>query len=204
MDFINLVTELAQQSKYFLLFIIYLIEGPVAGFISATISTTGQLNIYIVFGLFLSAEIAADIFYYYLGKGLTESKFNKRLSKYEKNVFLGVVKKTFNIHPVKTLLFIKVIGVIAVPSLMLIGKYQSLKWKKFFIWTSIICFFKDLTITIMGYWIGISLSEFLVGYDIYKIIVGIIGILAIGYIFFLSYRTKIDKYLIKLFKNIKE
>jgi len=203
MDFLTLVTELAQQSKYFLLFLIYLVEGPFAGFISAVVATTGQLNIYIVFLLFIIAEILADIFFYYLGRGLSDSKFNKKLSKYEKEGFLEVIKNTFSNHPVKALVFVKVIGIIAVPSLLLIGKYQTLKRKEFFFWTSVICFIKDLTITLMGYGLGISLGEFLVGYNVYKTIAGTVGLLAIGYMFFLGYQNKINEYTIKLFKKIK-
>ena len=202
MNLINTVITLAQQGKYLLLFIIYLIEGPVAGFISALISASGLLNIYIVFLLLIIAEIGIDIFYYYLGKFLSESELQKKLSKFNNNGFLQTVKEIFDKHPIKALIFIKVVGIIAVPSLIVIGKYQTIKPKKFILWTSIIAFFKDLTIVLAGYTLGVSIEAFLMAYDIYKVIGIVISVLAVLYILFRINQQKMEKFTIKVLKKI--
>jgi membrane-associated protein len=202
MNLINTVITLAQQGKYPLLFIIYLIEGPVAGFISAFISASGSLNIYIVFLLLIIAEIGADVFYYYLGKLLSESELQKKLSKFDNNGFLQTVKEIFDKHPIKALIFIKVVGIIAVPSLIVIGKYQTIKPKKFILWTSIIALFKDLTIVLAGYTLGVSIEAFLMAYDIYKVIGIVISVLAVLYILFRINQQEIEKFTIKVLKKI--
>lgn len=202
MDIINTVITLAQEGKYPLLFIIYLIEGPVAGFISALIAATGSLNIYIVFLLLIIAEIAADIFYYYLGKRSSEKRINKMLSKYEKGGVLKTIKEAFNRRPIRSLIFIKSVMIIAVPSLVLIGRYQSMKMKKFLFWTTIICLVKDITILVLGYSVGITLETFLYGYNIYKVIGVILAIIGVGYIIYTAYKEKINRYIVNSLKKI--
>ena len=202
MNLINTVITLAQQGKYPLLFIIYLIEGPVAGFISALISASGSLNIYIVFLLLIIAEIGADLFYYYIGKLSSEKRITKILSKYEKDGVLKVIKDAFNKRPVRSLIFIKSVMLIAVPSLILIGRYQSMKFNKFLFWTTIICLVKDITIIVLGYSVGITLETFLQGYNIYRVVGIILAIIGIGYIIYTAYKDKIDKLIIKSLRKI--
>ena len=202
MNLIEIIVELAKQNKYPILFLLYLVEGPNAGLISAVVASTGQLNIYIVFTLLVIAEIIADLFYYYLGKTVSESKLQKRLSKYENNGFLHSIKEILDRHPIKALIFVKTVGVIAIPSLILIGKYQSIKPKKFLLITSLICIVKDFTIVAIGYTLGVSIERLLAGYDIY-VIVGIsISLLATIYVFFRIYRKKIEAITIKALKKI--
>ena len=202
MNLINTVITLAQQGKYPLLFIIYLIEGPVAGFISALISASGSLNIYIVFLLLIIAEIGADVFYYYIGKLSSEKKINKMLSKYEKGGVLKIIRNAFNRRPVRSLIFIKSVMLIAVPSLLLIGRYQSMKFKKFLFWTTIICLVKDITILVLGYSVGITLETFMQGYNIYRVIGIILALIAVGYIIYTAYKEKIDIYIVNSLKKI--
>jgi membrane protein DedA with SNARE-associated domain len=203
MNFIEIVSTLAKQAKYPALFLIYLIEGPIAGFISSFVANTGALNIYTVFILFIIAEIGADIFYFYIGKKLSQKRFDKKLSSYEKKGFISVLKNVFNSHPVKALIFVKVVGVIAIPSLLFMGRYKSMTWGKFLFWTSIICLIKDLLITLMGYSLGVSLSDFLVVYDIYKIVALILSILGILSILLIANRGKIEEKSISFMKKIK-
>ncbi len=202
MNLINTVITLAQQGKYPLLFLIYLIEGPVAGFISALIASTGSLNIFIIFLLLIIAEIGADIFYYYLGKLSSEKRIDKMLSKYEKDGVLKVIKEAFNRRPVRSLIFIKSVMLIAVPSLILIGRYQSMKFNKFAFWTTIICLVKDITILVLGYSVGITLETFLYGYNIYRVIGIILAIIGVGYIIYTAYKEKINRYIINSLKKI--
>mgnify|MGYP001121167393 CR=1 FL=1 len=203
MSLIDIIISLTEQNKYVLLFILYLIEGPIAGFLSALIASTGKLDIFLVFTLLVTGEIGADIIYYYIGKNSSETRFNKMISKYEKDGVLKVIKDTLNRSPVKALIFVKSVMFIAVPSILLIGRYQTMKIKKFAIWTTIICFIKDITILSLGYGLGISLETFLNGYNIYKSVGLILAILAIGYIIYTTYKDKIKKSAINLLKNMK-
>jgi len=202
MDLITFITNIALQGKYFFLFLIYLVEGPIAGFISAMISSTGQLNIYIVALLLVSGEIGADITYYFLGKKFSEKKINKKLRKYEDSKILSVINDVLDKHPIRTLIFAKTVGTIAVPTILLMGKYQFLKFKKFLLWATAASLTKDLVILFLGYGLGISLETFLNGYDVYKIVGIILSLLVILYILFISNRGKIEKFVVKSLKSI--
>jgi membrane-associated protein len=202
MNLLQLITTIAEQNKYSLLFIVYLLEGPVSAFISAMLASIGELNILIIFPLLIVAEISADIFYYYIGKSISTSKLQKKLSKYEKKGSLQPVKSLLEEHPVKVLIINKTISFLAVPVILLIGKYQTLKVKEFILWASLISIVKDIIILSLGYGFGISLETFLRGYNIYVVIGIILSILFLIYIFFKLYRDKIEKVTLKLLKKI--
>jgi membrane protein DedA with SNARE-associated domain len=194
---------MALQGKYLFLFLIYLIEGPIAGFISAMISSTGQLNIYIVAFLLVSGEIGADIVYYFLGQKSSEKRINKKLRRYEDSKILTSIQNVLNQHPVRTLIFAKTVGNIAVPTILLIGRYKLLKFKNFLLWATIVCFLKDFLVLFFGYSLGISLESFLDGYDMYKFVGIIISLLVILYILYIANKDKTDQFIVKSLKNIK-
>ena len=202
MELVNIILSLAEENKYIILFFVYLVEGPNAGFISAMLSATGKLNIFIVGALLIIGEIGADLVYYFLGKSLSESKLQKRLAKYEQTEFLQNVKQMLNKSPIKVLAFIKTIGIIAIPSLILIGKYQSLKPKKFILWTTIICLIKDLTILLSGYLLGLTTETFLTGYSMYKIVGIVLTIIVLGYLVIQLNKKKIEEVILKILKKI--
>ncbi|MCD4756286.1 hypothetical protein K8R20_01575 [bacterium] len=203
MDFLTLITELAQQSKYILLFIVYLLEGPVAGFISAFIATTGQLDISIAFPLLILAEIVADMFFYCLGRWLSNIKLNKKVKKYEQNNLLRVIKEILFTHPIRALIAVKVISVIAIPGLILIGKYKSLKVQTYLLWVSIICLIKNFIVSLMGYGLGIGIGDLLEIYDVYMRVVVVAGVVVIGYILVRAYQDKIEKVFLTVLRKMK-
>ncbi|KUK76807.1 MAG: hypothetical protein XD93_0707 [candidate division WS6 bacterium 34_10] len=203
MNLPDIILTLVQQGKYPILFIVYLIEGPIAGFISALIASTGSLDIITVFLLLVTGEIGADIIYYYIGKSSSEQKINRILAKYEKDGVLKVIKDTFNRSPIKALIFVKSVMFIAVPSLILIGRYESMKIKKFAIWTTIICITKDTIVLLLGYSLGLSLESFVQGYNIYRIVGIILAIVGIGYILYKSYQEQIESFAINSLKRIQ-
>jgi membrane protein DedA with SNARE-associated domain len=203
MNQISIITDMALQGKYLFLFLIYLIEGPIAGFISAMISSTGQLNIYIVAFLLVSGEIGADIVYYFLGQKSSEKRINKKLRRYEDSKILTSIQNVLNQHPVRTLIFAKTVGNIAVPTILLIGRYKLLKFKNFLLWATVVCFLKDFLVLFFGYSLGISLESFLDGYDMYKFVGIIISLLVILYILYIANKDKTDQFIVKSLKNIK-
>ena len=202
MRLINLILSLAEKNRYIILFFVYLVEGPTAGFISAMLASAGKLNIFIVSILLILAEIAADLFYYFLGKTLSESKLQKKISKYEKGGLLVNTRKLLQKSPVKVLAFAKSIGFIAVPTIILIGKYQTIKPKKFVLWTSVISLIKDSIILILGYFLGISSETFLTGYSIYTIVGVVITVIILGYILFQLNRGKVEEIILKILKRV--
>lgn len=202
MNLIELIIVLVRQNKYILLFISFLIERHSAGLIAAVLASKNQLNIYIVFLLLIFSEILVDSVVFLLGKTLTEGKLQKKLSKYEHNGFLKAIKEIIDRHPVRALFFAKIIGIISVPTIILIGKYRSVKLKKFILLSSIIGFFKNLVIIFLGYGLGLSLETLLGGYDVFAIVTIIVSVLIVGYIVFRINKRKIQSITIKALKKI--
>jgi membrane protein DedA with SNARE-associated domain len=127
----------------------------------------------------------------------------RKLQKYEDKGLLSTVKETLIRHPVRTLVFAKSVAFIAVPTLLLIGRYKAMKIGKYTLWVSIVCLVKDFTVLFLGYGLGISLEAFLDGYDIYRIIAIILAILAVIYIVYKANEEKIEDFTIKTLQNIK-
>jgi len=200
MDIVNIVLEIAKINKYSLLFVIYLIEGPVAGFVSAMVAVAGDLNIWIVFALLIIAEIIADVFFYYLGRGMSNGKLSKRLKGID-NEFLNelnrVTKKSF----FKVILVLKVTSIIAIPGLIYLGNIKVVKDKKFLLYTSLICLVKDATILALGYCMGLELNRFLEIYNVYKIVGIILLSTTIIYLIIKIYRHQIRNAVTNIIKN---
>jgi len=200
MDIVNIVLEIAKINKYSLLFVIYLIEGPVAGFVSAMVAVAGDLNIWIVFALLIIAEIIADVFFYYLGRGMSNGKLSKRLKGID-NEFLNelnrVTKKSF----FKVILVLKVTSIIAIPGLIYLGNIKVVKDKKFLLYTSLICLVKDATILALGYCMGLELNRFLEIYNVYKIVGIILLSTTIIYLIIRIYRHQIRNAVTNIIKN---
>ena len=202
MQLLNLILTLAEENRYLILFFVYLVEGPIAGFVSAMIASVGELNIFIVSILLILAEVGADLFYYFFGKTLSESKLQESISKYEEKEYFKNIKDLLTKKSVKALAFVKIIGFIAVPTIIIIGNYQILKPKRFFLWTTIICLIKDLLILLSGYFLGISTEIFLAGYNIYRIVGIVLTLIILLYIFLQINKEKVGEFTLKILKKV--
>jgi membrane protein DedA with SNARE-associated domain len=125
------------------------------------------------------------------------------LKKFEEKKILNVLREVLDKHPVRALTFAKSVAFIAVPTILLIGKYKSMKFGKFFFWATLVCLLKDFTVLFLGFGLGISLESFLGGYDIYRIVGIILALLAVAYILFTAYREEIEDFTVKTLKKIK-
>jgi membrane protein DedA with SNARE-associated domain len=125
------------------------------------------------------------------------------LRRYEDSKILTSIQNVLNQHPVRTLIFAKTVGNIAVPTILLIGRYKLLKFKNFLLWATVVCFLKDFLVLFFGYSLGISLESFLDGYDMYKFVGIIISLLVILYILYIANKDKTDQFIVKSLKNIK-
>jgi len=55
--------------RYFILFPIVAIEGPIATLIAGFLVFLGKFNFLVVYGLIIAADLAGDTLYYLLGRG---------------------------------------------------------------------------------------------------------------------------------------
>lgn len=164
---IDTILELIQSAKYPLLFVIYLLEGPTAAFLSSVAASMGQLNILYVFPLVIIAEVMADYFFFYLGKKSSNTKIVKKINELDNDLMVEI-KRLSKEEFLKVLLILKVASFLYLPGFLYLGASKAVKDSKFIISATIVCLIKDSVIMALGYFVGLELSKFEEIYNIYK------------------------------------
>lgn len=117
------ILYLLSRYKYYILFPLAIVEGPILSVISGFLSSTGFLNPFIAFSIIIAGDIVGDSFYYLLGR-LGNVPFLQKIIKW-----LGLthqrferVKGLIDAHPYKTVSLSKIILGVGVAGLFLAGK----------------------------------------------------------------------------------
>ena len=146
---INLVSHLT----YLGIFVGTFIEGPAVGLLAGFLVKIGFLNLFLVYMVHVLGDLAADFFYYYIGRQgqkILFKKFNisdKNLVKAEK------MKKLFHRHPKKIIILGKLTHITGLPVLLGIGM-SYYDWRKFLFfdfWATII---KSAILIFLGYYLA--------------------------------------------------
>lgn len=142
------------QHGYPLLFIVMLIEGPVITAAAAFAAALHYMNIWIVFGLSILANLIPDLVYYAMGYWGRETFIEKY------GHYLGItpehVKKVEALaeaHSGKSLFIIKMVPFLATPGLILVGT-TKMDIKKYALWSIAIIVPSSLLYLIIGYYFG--------------------------------------------------
>jgi membrane protein DedA with SNARE-associated domain len=156
MDLSTPTTALAsvQGFSYFLIFICFMLEGPILNFIVAFASSLGVFNVFIILLIAIGGNITADITYFYIGKLGGRSKFVQRyLHRSITSNRMNKINKFLKDNPKKTIITIKLTPIIPVAGIMLAGM-TNMSLKKFLsvsIWLDIIT---CSIITAIGFYSG--------------------------------------------------
>lgn len=203
MDIISTIFEHSSNTNYLVLFIIYLIEGPVANLISAFLAGSGLLNIWYVFFLAASAELIADIVYFAIGKLAKGSRVSRFLDDVERKsrVFQGVKYFMYK-SPFLMILFIKMFGPISIPGLLYMGQ-EGMSWRTFLKYGTPLCIARNVVLSFTGYSLIASLDSFLSVYSVYKTIVAVFSVLLLVLFLFLLGREDFGLRLLRFAKNQK-
>ena len=160
MDLTNFefVFSLIQSHGYALLFILLLIEGPVATAAGAFAASLGAFNIYLVFILAILGDLLADFMYFLIGR-LGHDRI------YKKESFLGIKKKRIeemnrhlNNHFGKGMLLIKFTPLLAPPGLIAIGA-SKIRTVRFTTIALLITLPKVLSFMFIGYYYGLAFDK---------------------------------------------
>lgn len=190
--------------KYYILFPVMVIEGPIITIVAGFLSSLKLLNPIIVYIVVVTADITGDFIYYAIGRWGRE-RFINRWGKY---IGLDAVKiekleEHFEKHTKKTLVFGKISHAFGAPILVAAGIVKIPFWEfiKFNLWATLP---KSFIFLMIGFYFGqayVKLSKYL---DYFTI-----GVLALVIITILSYygysklKLRFGKFLLKLkTKNI--
>lgn len=153
----SLITFL-QNNGYLMIFIIMIIEGPIATSIAAFLASLGILNIYMIFFLAFLGNFLPDIFFYMVGR-----LSRKHIEDYI--VYFGIKKanikkleKGFKNHAKKTIVMVKLTPILPIPGLILSG-FTKVSFKTF-IWTIILFnFISSIVFISIGFYGGVAIGS---------------------------------------------
>lgn len=190
--------------RYFILFPVMVIEGPIITIIAGFLSSLKLLNPIIVYIVVVAADITGDFIYYAIGRWGRENFIN-RWGKYiglntEK---IEKLEGYFEKHTKKTLIFGKLSHAVGAPILVAAGIVKLPLWEfiRFNFWATLP---KSFIFLMIGFYFGqayVKLSKYLDYFTIgVLVLVTIIILLYYGYS---KLRLKFEKFILKLnLKNI--
>ena len=185
---IETIISVVESAKYPLLFLIYLIEGPVAAFLSSIAASLGHLDIRIVWLLVVFAEVFADYFFFYLGKKSTNTKVMRKVNELN-NDWMKEIKRLASENLLFILFILKFVGPLYLPGFLYLGGSRQVQDSRFLLYASIICILKDTGIMFLGYVLGLELSQFEDIYQTYQLI-GILGSIVLIILFLVKVYNK--------------
>jgi membrane protein DedA with SNARE-associated domain len=178
--------------KYFFLFPVAVVEGPIITVIAGFLSSLGHLNIFIAYGVIVVGDIVGDSMYYALGY-YGRQRFIERWGR-----FLGItmerverLEKHFKKHSGKTILFGKWTHSVGFAILIVAGMIR-MPFKRF-IWFN---FFgslpKLLVFFIIGYYFGQAYQQIDKYFTYATLSVFFVIILMVGiYLFVKKFKNKV-------------
>lgn len=148
------IVTLLLQYKYYLLFPIAVIEGPIIGVIAGFLVSLGQMNFFAAWAILIIGDAAGDAILYAIGR----AGGKKMLPKYGK--YLGAtadrvqkLEKAFAAHGIKILLFGKWSQVFGFAVLTSAGAVRQ-RFGRFMLVNSLATIPKSLILVLIGVYFG--------------------------------------------------
>jgi membrane protein DedA with SNARE-associated domain len=156
---INGIISFLLQYKYYIVFPIVMIEGPITTIILGFLASNGYFNLIISYFLAVIADLTSDIFYYLFGywggKNLIEKYghyFGISKLRFEK------LKNNFNNNVGKMLIFGKIVDPLS-STIQTIAGITRVPFSKFIYYNIISTFPKSLILILSGFYFGSILNE---------------------------------------------
>ena len=185
------ISHLLLQYKYFILFPIAVIEGPIVTVIAGFLSSLGHMDFLTAYAVIIFGDIAGDIIHYVIGYWGGES-FIKKWGKY-----FGVspervlhLEKHFDNHGVKTLFIGKLAHGIGGIFLFAAGMAR-MSFLKFTATNLLAILIKSLALLIVGFYFGQALTRINSFLEFFGALSISLGISAL-FICFHYYRKKVS------------
>ncbi len=182
------ITELLLAWKYFILFPLMVIEGPIVTLIAGFLISEKYLNFFITFVICVTGDLSGDSVYYAIGRFVKPS-FRDKYGKYigldaER---LDKIDYYFRHHPHKTFALGKLAHGVGTAVLVGAGIMKVPFYK--FIWGNLLpTMVKSLILLTMGYYFGRFLSQINHALDLGALGLGIL--FTIIYILYIRFSRK--------------
>lgn len=154
------VSSLIIEYRYWILFPLSFIEGPIVAFIAGTLASLGYFNIYALGVFFFARDMIMDSFYYAIGYYGGRTKLATRLLKKigVEEEHLEGIRTLWEHHAGMTMFFGKLSYGIASSFVVLAGTVK-MPLKKFFGWGALVAIAQFWTLLALGYFFGTTFSS---------------------------------------------
>jgi len=181
---LDVIFQLLDTYRYWVLFPLAFFEGPMVGFIVGVFIALGYLNPIGAYAVLILGDMVPDTLYYYLGKYGKRLTFVARLENkigVYQNHFERIQSLWWN-HTGKTMFISKLAYGLSTPFLISAGA-TSLPFRRFFSYAIIVIFTQYAVIMFLGYHFGNSLTLFT---DVYMRVSYIVaGVLVLGIVYYI-------------------
>ncbi|MEI8364734.1 MAG: VTT domain-containing protein [archaeon] len=176
--FIDWALPLLASQKYWILFLLFLIEGPITNIVASILAVSGVFNIWIIIPLAIVGNVLGDIIHYLIGTRMSNIRFNRKLQRLGDKSIFSELERLLNTNFYKSLFIIKIIPAFSSVGLLYIGK-KRYPFGKFLVGSILIELVVATTISFLGYVVIGNIAKYLYYFDIYEQIALYAAIVAI-------------------------
>jgi membrane protein DedA with SNARE-associated domain len=185
------IIALLQQYGYFILFPLACIEGPMLGFVAATLIPLGIFHPLPLFIMLVLADVLPDIGYYFLGRWgskspLAQGLIHKAGLNAERMEF---VRKLWHNHTTKAMLLTKFSYGLSTPLLVIAGLVH-LPFRRFVAWSITLAAGQYAVLMVLGYFFGGSLALVEGTFAKVQLVILAAAAVGVGYYFLTRYMRR--------------
>lgn len=190
------ISSIIVAGSYPVIALLLFIDSTSVNFIASGIASTLVINIWIIWLLAIIVEVLADVLYYYLGMILPLEKIEAKVKNKE---LLLELNNAFVRHPTISLVIIKFLGPLAIPSIMYFGNKKALYIWRFIPIAALVAFCRATTISFLGYYVGKGVAGFSQAYNVFQTMGIVVAVVVLLFIFVKAS----PKFFQKIFKRLK-
>ncbi len=171
--------------KYFVIFPLAIVEGPILTVLTGFLSSLGTFNPFVAYGIILIGDVTGDALLYGIGR-YSHKKFSARILKLLKisEERMEFFKQQFARHPKKILLSSKFLYGAGAIGLVTAG-FTRFSFKRYVLYNALGSMFQVLVLILIGYYFGQAYTHIKTYLDYWAIIGSVIFIII--YFFFARY-----------------
>lgn len=188
MDISNPANVLAsiQGLSYFILFLLFVWEGPVVNYVAAFASSLGIFNVFIIFALAVLGNVVGDLIYYFIGKIGKKTVMDRYVKKSLKADKIKRIEQYLKDNPGKTIAVIKITPWLPTPGFILAGA-MSMPLGIFIFYSFLISIATVTIITLLGFYSGALFAQIFNYFKYSAIVIAMLVVIVIGLWFLMKY-----------------
>jgi len=142
---------------YLIIFLIFVVEGPITNFVAAFAASMGFFNVFIILILAILGNVVGDLIYFFIGRLGKDSFIHKYIKNSLTEDKVKRIEKYLKHHPGKTLVVIKLTPGLPVPGLISAGA-AGMEFRKFLFYSVVISAVQCSFITLLGFYSGAAFT----------------------------------------------